>query len=216
MFDYRRGRGNCARPPKGGRGYNARPCAKLGAWYKFPAGQSIHGALMLMFKRGCIVLLLLSVCSGCSDNTSSTQPAPILTAPNQVSPADGSVFNVYPRVTAYSWQPVAGAKGYRLELDYCNGRWPTVGPCQSDTKPPCLITGFSGSSCSYPLVFQSCAISGIAENLLSPGCIPGGNGGTTFTQGFVGAQPGRWKVWAVDSQGNDGPQSGWWTFVHLQ
>ena len=28
----------------------------------------------------------------------------------------------------------------------------------------------------------------------------------------VGAQPGRWRVWAVGDGGRDGPTSGWWTF----
>jgi hypothetical protein len=34
----------------------------------------------------------------------------------------------------------------------------------------------------------------------------------TYTFNFVGAQPGRWRVWAVDQKGNPGKKSPWWTF----
>jgi hypothetical protein len=33
---------------------------------------------------------------------------------------------------------------------------------------------------------------------------------------FVGAQPGRWRVWAVDATGQEGPKSEWWTFRYTQ
>jgi hypothetical protein len=36
--------------------------------------------------------------------------------------------------------------------------------------------------------------------------------GQSFTFDFVGAQPGRWRVWAVSSNGTQGPKSGWWGF----
>lgn len=35
---------------------------------------------------------------------------------------------------------------------------------------------------------------------------------TTYTFDFVGAQPGRWRVWAVDAGGKEGPRSGWRKF----
>lgn len=35
---------------------------------------------------------------------------------------------------------------------------------------------------------------------------------TTYRFDFVGAQPGRWRVWAVGSNGQAGPKSGWWGF----
>jgi eukaryotic-like serine/threonine-protein kinase len=37
---------------------------------------------------------------------------------------------------------------------------------------------------------------------------------TSYTFDFVGAQPGRWRVWAVDEDGKAGPKSGWWTFTY--
>ena len=38
----------------------------------------------------------------------------------------------------------------------------------------------------------------------------------TYTFNFVGAQPGCWRVWAVDEQGHEGPKSPWWEFVYTK
>ena len=37
---------------------------------------------------------------------------------------------------------------------------------------------------------------------------------TTYTFDFVGQQPGRWRVAAVDAGGHAGMPSGWWGFVY--
>jgi len=37
---------------------------------------------------------------------------------------------------------------------------------------------------------------------------------TEYTFNWVGAQPGRWRVWAVDAGGRRGPQTGWWVFEY--
>ena len=37
---------------------------------------------------------------------------------------------------------------------------------------------------------------------------------TTYRFDFVGAQAGRWRVWAVGSNGVAGPKSGWWVFSY--
>jgi hypothetical protein len=39
---------------------------------------------------------------------------------------------------------------------------------------------------------------------------------TTYTFNFVGAQPGRWRVWAMDSQGRAGAKSPWRTFTYTK
>jgi hypothetical protein len=39
---------------------------------------------------------------------------------------------------------------------------------------------------------------------------------TSYEFGFAGAQPGRWRVWAVDKDGREGFKSPWRTFVYLQ
>lgn len=36
--------------------------------------------------------------------------------------------------------------------------------------------------------------------------------GTSYHLRFVGAQPGRWRVWAVDGNGKEGAKSVWWNF----
>jgi hypothetical protein len=105
-----------------------------------------------------------------------------LTAPVQVSPASGSVFNSYPRTTTLRWKPVSGAASYTVELDcyHC---------CQS------------GQWCTD--VGQTWKVApGVAD--------------TSYTFDFVGAQPGRWRVWAVDASGNAGPKSGWWDFSYTR
>jgi hypothetical protein len=39
---------------------------------------------------------------------------------------------------------------------------------------------------------------------------------TYYTFDFVGAQPGRWRVWAVGSGGNESAKSGWWGFTYTK
>ncbi len=39
---------------------------------------------------------------------------------------------------------------------------------------------------------------------------------TSFEFAFVGAQPGRWRVSAIDANGKEGFKSPWWTFFHLR
>jgi hypothetical protein len=39
---------------------------------------------------------------------------------------------------------------------------------------------------------------------------------TDYTFDFVGAQPGRWRVWAVSASGEEGPKSGWWEFKYTR
>ncbi|HKX27407.1 MAG TPA: redoxin domain-containing protein [Blastocatellia bacterium] len=39
---------------------------------------------------------------------------------------------------------------------------------------------------------------------------------TSHTFNFVGAQPGRWRVWAVDAEGRQGAKSEWWEFVYTR
>jgi len=109
-------------------------------------------------------------------------PAPGLVAPTQLSPANGSVFEHYPRTTRLQWSPVPGAATYTVEIDAYDpgsGRW------FSDLagKPWDLVPNIKETSYSFD---------------------------------FVGAQPGRWRVWAVDANGLEGPQSGWWEFRYTR
>jgi len=40
--------------------------------------------------------------------------------------------------------------------------------------------------------------------------------GLTYTFNFVGAQPGRWRVWALGPDGEAGPKTAWWDFRYTR
>ena len=109
-----------------------------------------------------------------------------LTAPVQLSPANDIVFDHYPRTTKLEWSPVEGAVSYSIEVDYCEGM---------RTKQGCVNP--------QPLK--------IRNNPPTSGMVS-----TTYEFQFVGAQPGRWRVWALDKQGREGFKSPWRGFVYLR
>lgn len=105
-----------------------------------------------------------------------------LGAPEQVSPAEGAVFNRYPRTTRVAWKPVKNAASYGVQVD-CFG---------------CCAKG------------QYCAEVGESWYVQT------GIEATSFTFGFVGAQPGAWRVWAIDAEGKKGPPSPWRKFRYTR
>ncbi len=121
----------------------------------------------------------------CSDTFTFTGPVSTanetwnctLSAPVQLSPASGTVFNNYPRTTTVTWSAVPGAASYTVQVYYYQ---------PGDT------------TCS-----------GGAPNYLTPNIT-----GTSYTFNFVGAQPGCWRVWAVDAAGRQGSSSAWWEFSY--
>ena len=120
------------------------------------------------------------------DTTTGQSPAatptlvPVgLSAPILQSPADGSEFDIYPRVTTLKWQAVDGAAGYLLEIMACS----------SSNPANCF---------SHPMIEQTSRET--AE--------------TEYTFNFIGAQPGKWRVMAIDSSGKAGVPSDWWTFSY--
>ncbi len=109
-------------------------------------------------------------------STTPTTPT-TLTAPTQVSPPNGTVFNNYPRTTTLQWSGVTGAATYSVEIDYYdNGNTTCTGG-----KPLKTATGISG---------------------------------TSYTFDFIGAQPGCWRVWAVDASNQPGTKSNWSEFSY--
>ncbi len=115
-----------------------------------------------------------------------------LSAPIQISPNDGMIFTeTFPRPMTFTWQPVAGAATYRVEVDcyHCcvADKW-----CEGLVPP--VVQPINGVPISTNLpIYQATTTS-------------------YHINSWVGAQPGRWKVWAVDSQGREGLQSPWWQF----
>ncbi len=112
----------------------------------------------------------------------SEAPSRSLEVPQLLSPADGSVFNHYPRTTKLQWMRVRGAASYTVEIDcfHC---------CESNKW--CSDVGRTWI---------------VVPNLRT----------TNHTFNFVGAQPGRWRVWAVDSSGREGSKSSWREFRYTR
>lgn len=78
-------------------------------------------------------------------------PEGSLSAPVQLSPADGSVFSHYPRSTTLEWSPVAGAATYTVEIDcyHCcvTDRW-----CSDSGTPWSIVPGITGTSYAFDYV----------------------------------------------------------------
>ena len=109
----------------------------------------------------------------------------LLAPPRPLSPENGAVFNHYPRTTRLEWSAVPGAVSYAVELEVCQ-------PGGSD-----------GTECRDPQLLQirgNPPLSGIE--------------GTSYEFLFIGAQPGRWRVWAVDANGRMGARSTWSQFIY--
>lgn len=111
----------------------------------------------------------------------ATEPPTITSAPTQISPANGAVFDHFPRTTTLQWSSVPGAAKYTVQMDcyHC---------CEAD---------------------KWCAEVGKTWRFVS-------TNDTSYSFQWVGAQPGRWRVWAVDARGREGPQTGWWEFSYTR
>ncbi len=114
-----------------------------------------------------------------------------LPAPVPLSPAEGEKLLRVPRTTTLQWERVEGASRYEVEVDYCRNS-PDPKQCLQPT----------------PLVF-------VFPSLGKPPK-PNTTEDTNLTFDFVGAQPGRWRVWAVDKDGRKGFKSSWRTFIYLR
>ena len=110
-----------------------------------------------------------------------------LPAPIQLSPATDSVFDHFPRLTKLRWEPVEGAVSYKVEVDFCTGGLRNRSECVNP----------------QPLRLKDNPPTAEIVN-------------TTYEFNFVGAQPGRWRVWAVDKEGREGFRSSWRRFVYLK
>lgn len=112
-----------------------------------------------------------------------------LPAPAQTAPADGAVFDSYPRHTRLEWAPVEGAVSYSIEVDFCDGGRRGARGC-ADPQPLSNFMKFNPKT------------AGIKD--------------TSYEFDFIGAQPGRWRVWASDAQGREGFKSPWRLFTYLR
>jgi hypothetical protein len=85
---------------------------------------------------------------------------------------DSFGFDIFPRTTTLSWAPVAGALTYQIVTEFGNG---AVG------APQCTVPADCGR--------------------WSPATLPITTTGLTTTISFIGAQPGRWRVTALNAAG---------------
>lgn len=64
--------------------------------------------------------------------------------------------------------------------------------------------------------FQCCQANRWCTDVGGPSLIQEGLARPAYTFDWVGAQPGRWRVWARDASGNKGAVTGWWGFTYTQ
>jgi hypothetical protein len=113
--------------------------------------------------------------------------AVFLPAPIQLSPADNIEFDHYPRTTTLEWAAVEGAVSYTIEIDYC----------QRGIK--------DRTECVRPQPFSVSWNPPLSDITT-----------TSYTFLFLGAQPGRWRVWALDKNGSEGFKSDWRRFFYAR
>jgi hypothetical protein len=110
-----------------------------------------------------------------------------LPAPIQLAPAQNAKINRFPRATKLEWQPVEGAVSYTVEIDICE------------------LVQYSKEDCVNA-----------QPHTRTNNPEPTGITGTSYEFNFGGANPGRWRVWAVDKEGRAGFKSPWRKFTYLR
>lgn len=118
-------------------------------------------------------------------------PSALPGTPQPLSPADGAVFDDIPRTTTLEWAPVPGASSYIVEVQ---------------SQPS--VVGIDGAG---------------EATVPGSGWVPGRGGlhayevtGTGLRFEFIAAQPGRWRVRALDALGRAGHASPWRTFSYTR
>lgn len=64
--------------------------------------------------------------------------------------------------------------------------------------------------------YQCCTLNGWCSDVGKSWMLVPNVRGSSYSFGFVGAQPGRWRVWAVGSDGAAGVKSDWCNFTYTQ
>lgn len=119
----------------------------------------------------------------------SAADATRLPPPVQLNPQDNQIFDVFPRNTKLEWNPVAGAVAYAVEIESCWHR-----SQEEQKRLP------DDGECINPAPYE--------EKF--------GLTGSTYGFFFKGAQPGRWRVWAIDKDHRPGIRSSWRRFIYTK
>jgi hypothetical protein len=119
----------------------------------------------------------------------SSSPLP---APELLFPADGAALKDPELRTNLRWNPVPAAAVYVVEWDYKSGNTWTA---ELPPRVPEQAKGWWAES-RRPFLSEFPTTA------------------TDYSFQFVGAQPGRWRVWAVDAEGHPGTKSEWREFRH--
>jgi hypothetical protein len=128
----------------------------------------------------------------------ATLAASPLPAPKLLLPEPGAVLNDPGKITNLSWEPVPSAAAYVLEWDYA---WKAKEGLAWQSEQP--------ASSRDDVKTQGWWFSSHRRYL---GEVPTSQ--TAYSLHFVGAQPGRWRVWAVDAEDNPGNKSEWREFLY--
>ena len=120
-----------------------------------------------------------------------TSPDLSLETPSPVRPHAGTVFSHYPRRTTLEWQAVPRAARYVVEVQGFVGR---------------SLIAANGERTELPRQWLP-ERGGLHAHVVSE---------TGLRFNFVGAQPGRWRVRALDAQSRAGPASQWRTFEYTR
>jgi hypothetical protein len=123
-----------------------------------------------------------------------------LPAPALLSPEKGAVLNNPAKLTTLSWAPVQSAAAYVVEWDYAWSEkdgivWWSEQPERS--RQPDQTRGW----------WFAARHSSLSQFSTTE---------TSYALSFIGAQPGRWRVWAVDAADNPGNKSEWREFRYTQ
>ncbi len=107
-----------------------------------------------------------------------------LPAPEIVFPLNDAELYGFPRITRIQWSPVPGAASYSIDIELCEG-----------------LRKEKGCFGSVPLQMPTYEpTAGIKD--------------THYEFEFIGQQPGRYRVWAVDSDGRPGKKTKWLVFYY--
>jgi hypothetical protein len=117
-------------------------------------------------------------------NLSSEETLP---APQLLTPDDGAVMNHYPRKTTVNWEPVIGAVSYTVEIQSSGG--------------------INSDGCEWYDLGEYLRY--FPEAHYVP---PVRISTTSFSFNWLGANLGRWRVWAIDASGKEGIKSQWRRF----